>query len=133
MYFVNGNHLNFSSDGSGKNASQSALHTMKPCGSSTRHMLKQRGIVVLLMCKLEALYFQKKNQFTSISTWLLFKRTLSLMKSKLLCKRVKSPEILPVLKYLLYPKSMFSSNYLPFSFSPALYCSKHKHNACLKL
>ena len=29
------------------------------------------------------------------------------MKSKLLYKRVKSPEILPVFKYLPYPKSMF--------------------------
>ena len=50
---------NFISDGSDKNASQSALHTMKTCGSSTCHGLKERGIVVFLMCKLEALYFFK--------------------------------------------------------------------------
>ena len=30
---------NFSSDGSDKNASQSTFHTVKTCGSATRHFL----------------------------------------------------------------------------------------------
>ena len=67
---------NFSSDGSDKNASQDALHITKTCGSSSRHTLKERGKVVVLICKLEALNFLK-HHFKSISTWLTFKRTLS--------------------------------------------------------
>ena len=85
-------------------------------------MLKEPGKVVLLLCKLEALNFFKTSFYEH-----------PVEELSLLYKRVKSPEILPVLKYLPYPKLMFPSNYLLFSFSPALYCSKHKQNACLKL
>ena len=46
-------------------------------------------------------------------------KELSVMKSKLLNKRVKSPEILPVLKYFRYLKSMLPSNYSRFFLSPA--------------
>ena len=75
------------------------------------------------MCKLEALNFFKTSLYEHLE--------LSVVESKLLYEGVKSPKLWPVLKNLVYPKSIFP-NYLLF-FSPVLYCRDDKHKACLKL
>lgn len=64
-------------------------------------MLKKRGILVLLMCKLEARNFFFLNVTLRASRLGLSVKELSVVKSKPLYKSVKSPKFRPVLKYLL--------------------------------
>ena len=74
-----------------------------------------KNVVVLLMSKLETLNLFKNITLQGSRLGLPIKE-LSVVKSKLLYQRVTSPAVLPVLKHLPYPKSMFPSNYLLFSF-----------------